>query len=312
MWPVSSSRRSVSWADRWLPVLVAGWIIGSVCAVSGQGIQAVAQGLSAGGGRASSQHYDSQGSFGSIGGVSSANVPAPGGTVARQGYIAQLYEVVGLTVAATGASVNEGAPTQLRAWERLHDETLIAIPAESVAWSLITGPVVSIQSSGQVTTRAVFSDTTTTIQGALRGFTAQAVFNVTNNDPDNFGSYAGDSLPDDWQVQHFGQNNPSAKPGLDADKDGYLNSSEYLAGTLPGDPSSYFRLKMIRPQVQAPALLEWTSLNGRTYEVQSSRNLLDSAWETLATLPGTGQVMQWSSAGGTLGRRRFYRVIVRF
>ena len=40
---------------------------------------------------------------------------------------------------------------------------------------------------------------------------------------DNFGTYAGDGLGDDWQVQYFGLSNPNAAPLLDPDFDGHNN-----------------------------------------------------------------------------------------
>ena len=46
----------------------------------------------------------------------------------------------------------------------------------------------------------------------------------------------GDHLPDDWEVQHFG--NLSADGLTDSDGDGYDNFTEYAFGTDPLDPKS--------------------------------------------------------------------------
>ena len=63
---------------------------------------------------------------------------------------------------------------------------------------------------------------------------------LLDNIPDNFGSYAGDGLGDDWQVQYFGQNNPNAGPLRDPNGDGQTNAFEDTAGLVPNDPNSRF------------------------------------------------------------------------
>jgi hypothetical protein len=80
----------------------------------------------------------------------------------------------------------------------------------------------------------------------------QAVYNLTSHDLANelnratlkqlFLSAAkildsdGDHLPDDWEMQYFG--NLSASRSADSDGDGYDNFSEYAFGTNPLDPKS--------------------------------------------------------------------------
>ncbi len=51
----------------------------------------------------------------------------------------------------------------------------------------------------------------------------------------------------DWQIANFGSTNaPSAQPAADPDGDGANNRTEQLAGTLPWDPSSVWRLDISR------------------------------------------------------------------
>lgn len=50
-----------------------------------------------------------------------------------------------------------------------------------------------------------------------------------------------DGLPDDWELQHFG--NLSAKPNEDPDGDGADNFTEFAFGTDPNDPKSYAAMR---------------------------------------------------------------------
>jgi hypothetical protein len=58
------------------------------------------------------------------------------------------------------------------------------------------------------------------------------------------GLYESDTLPDEWQRQYFGEDNPSALPEIDADGDGQNNLFESVAGTDPTDAGSRFDLKI--------------------------------------------------------------------
>ena len=50
-------------------------------------------------------------------------------------------------------------------------------------------------------------------QGSYAGSTGSLNLTVLNVNQDNFGSYAGDGIGDDWQVQYFGlPSNPAAGP----------------------------------------------------------------------------------------------------
>jgi len=61
--------------------------------------------IDAGGLHAASTNYTASGSVGGVAGVSTATSPD---AIAKQGYAAQLYEICGVAVAATPATINEG------------------------------------------------------------------------------------------------------------------------------------------------------------------------------------------------------------
>jgi hypothetical protein len=195
----------------------------------------------AGGRRAASASYSHEGSLGGIAGVGA--IVSPPQTV-RHGYIGQLYDIAGLTLFASPASLNEGATRQLSAAAALDDGSSQPLAGTSVAWGVVSGPIASINPSGLATADVVYRNTPATVRGDYSGRSATLDLLVYDVNPDNFGSYAGDGLPDDWQVNHFGLNNANAAPGSDPDLDGQTNAFEHYVGTVPTDALSLFRLRI--------------------------------------------------------------------
>ena len=208
----------------------------------------------AGGNRTTSAAYTHDGSAGGIVGISTVAAPAE---TAKSGYVGQLYDVTGLTPTAATTNVNEGATLQLGAWQALDDSTFLAVPAASVAWSTVNGPL-SISSGGLATAGAVYQNTSATAQGIALGFTGTLGLTVVNTLPDNFGTYAADGITDAWQVQYFGEGNALAAPGVDADGDGQNNLTEFRAGYIPTNASSRFTTRAL-------------SLSGSTFTLELSR-----------------------------------------
>ena len=195
--------------------------------------------INSGGARTTSADYTNNGSVGGIAGVSTVASPAE---TAKSGYVGQLFDVTGFTLTAVSLNVNEGTTDQLAAWQTLDDATFLAVPAASVAWSVQSGPLTGISAGGLATAGIVFQNTAATAQGIYLGQTGTLALTVLDTIPDNFGSYAGDGVGDDWQVQYFGQNNPLAAPNADADGTGQTNLFKYIAGLNPTDPNSRFTL----------------------------------------------------------------------
>jgi len=261
----------------------------------------------AGGQRATSASYTNSGSAGGVAGVSSVAAPAE---TAKHGYISQLYDVTGLTLTAAAPAVNETATVQLNAWQSLDDLSVLAVPGTGVAWSVLSGPVAGISSAGLATAGIVYQNTAAVVQGSFGGFTGSLGLTVLDSIADNFGTYAGDGLGDDWQVQYFGQNNPNAAPLLDPDRDGFDNRFEYAAGLIPTDPLSVFhwRIEPVPGQTAQTRIIFSPRLAGRTYTVQTSTSLLDASWISLnGTTTDNGTERTVTDPDST-GARKFYRV----
>jgi hypothetical protein len=113
-----------------------------------------------------------------------------------------------------------------------------------VTWSILSGPIASVSPGGFANADTVYQNTPAIVQGRYLGLSAPLGLLVVDINPDNFGMYGGDGLPDSWQVNHFGLDNPAAIPGADPDLDGQTNGFEYVTGTLPMDGTSFFRFRI--------------------------------------------------------------------
>ena len=268
----------------------------------------------AGGRKLTSAAYSIDSSVGCLGGVSA--VASPSETV-KHGYVGQLYEVTSLAVAASPVTVNEGATRQLGASATLDDATAMTVAAASVTWSVQSGPINSISGGGLATAGAVYQNTSATVRGAFAGHSDIFELLVLNVNDDNFGSYAGDGLEDGWQVSNFGLNNPQAGPANDPDGDGQNNRFEYVAGTIPLDALSKFRLliETVDGQPSHRDIIFSPRFPSRSYRVEYRPNAAAGAF-----LPLTGGSISVSDHGvvrtvtdlTATEAERFYRVQINY
>ena len=262
----------------------------------------------AGGSRTTSAAYTNDGSFGCITGISTIAAPAQ---TAKHGYLGQLTEVTALQLVATPATVNETFTRQLSAAELLDDDSRNALVATDVTWSVVSGPLSSIDTSGLATAATVYQDTAATAQGAFAGVTGTFVLTVLDTIADNFGTYAGDNLDDDWQFQFFGLDNPLAAPLLDPDCDGQNNAFEFTAGLIPTNPLSHFTLT-IAPVPGQPGqknIVFDPIVADRTYTVMTSLDLSPDSWDPLTSDSITNNGNQRTVTDpSAIETKKFYKV----
>ncbi len=258
------------------------------------------------GNHATSANYSNDASAGSITGISTASPPE----TLKQGYVAQLYEITGLTLSAQSNPINEGATDQLSAAQTLDDTTLLTVPAASVTWSVLNGPLTGINASGLATAGTVYQDTLATAQG-IYGFTATLPVTVKNVNTDDLGTYAGDGIDDAWQVQYFGlPPNALAGPNADADGTGQTNLFKFVAGLNPLDGSRFIlKIAPVSGQPGQKNLIFSPRLVDRAYTVKAKLSLTSGSYAPLpnSSFSDNGQERTVTDFDGS-GAAKFYTV----
>jgi hypothetical protein len=132
--------------------------------------------------------------------------------------------------------------------------------------------------------------------------------------PDANADTDGDGIPDWWMIQYFGHINGQAFDQSLAQDDpngtGMTTLQDYIAGTIPTDPSSVFEASVAPPISSGGGVtLVWFALPGRTYSVQYKDNLNDPDWQTSVGAPIIyGNQGQFTVP--TDQASRFYRIVV--
>lgn len=114
-----------------------------------------------------------------------------------------------------------------------------------------------------------------------------------------------------WAAQYFNDPaDPSAAKSADPDHDGFTNEQEATAGTDPTNGTSALRLTNFSRANNGSAMtLQWQSVIGKTYQIQTSADL--KAWADLgSTVLATNAVSTYEVPIAGNPERAFYRIKV--
>lgn len=240
-------------------------------------------GVNAGGSLTTGGAVEITGSLGGFGDVTTG-----GDTTARGGFPGQIYDPLRVAITPGDAVLVENSAAAFTAEVICDDDSVL--PATAVTWS-VDSFLLNVTMEGLVTAALLPQDFAGTLTAGAAGVTGTAALSVLDSDPDNYGSYAADGLPDAWQTLHFGYSNPDAAPTTDPDHDGQNNQTEWLAGTDPTDPNSLlhfaFDTNPSPPGIAALVFSPW--LPDRTYILEWSATL-EAPWTTLPVQPTEAQV----------------------
>jgi hypothetical protein len=117
----------------------------------------------------------------------------------------------------------------------------------------------------------------------------------------------GDGIADAWEQSMFGD---LSQNGLaDTDGDGLTDLVEYITGSNPKDPGSFFRSQIAGPSISGEITVTWPVAPGRTYQVHYKNDLNETTWKNLAGAVGVGGLRASfvENQAGTVNQR-FYRV----
>lgn len=246
-----------------------------------------------------------------IGDIALTSVTTSSNGVNLAGLIGQLRDVIALELTASPSNVNEETYSALGAMTVGDDSTLE--PGE-VQWSVLSGPISSISSSGMALASAVYANTPATAQAYHPDASMTIQLLVLNSLKDNYGFYAGDQVDDAWQTAYFGPGNPNGTGSADADSDGQNNRLEFIAGTNPTNSLDAFEFAIGRVvQSNKVDLLLYPVFADRTYSIQARTNLLSGGWAALANTSHStnAQELTISDLAAT-NRATFYRAVVKY
>ena len=158
----------------------------------------------------------------------------------RSGYAGQLLDLAGIAIdePSSPMTIHESGTLQLTVSLIYDDATQSVLSANDLIWSVQSGPLTGIDSSGLATAGLVYQDTSAAVQVVWESFSDRLNLTVLETIPNNFGRYAADGLPDDWQAQYFGINSLNAGPNDNFDGDGLTNLQEFAFGTNPTETST--------------------------------------------------------------------------
>jgi len=111
----------------------------------------------------------------------------------------------------------------------------------------------------------------------------------------------GDGMPDAWEIQYFGSTNELSSGNWDHDS--FLNGEEYIAGTDPTDPASFFA---ITNWSTGSFIIEWPAFSNRQYQVYRA----DSMTNTFLPVGGLIYYPQNSYTDSASQASGFFRVEV--
>jgi subtilisin family serine protease len=118
----------------------------------------------------------------------------------------------------------------------------------------------------------------------------------------------GNGLPDWWELEYFGHLT-GTDPNADPDHDGMDNLAEWIAGTNPTNPASSLRLTLVSATNSDGAVLNWSSVAGKTYWLERSTNLATGFNSIVATnIAATAPTNTFTDPAILPGNTRFYRV----
>jgi autotransporter-associated beta strand protein len=122
-----------------------------------------------------------------------------------------------------------------------------------------------------------------------------------------------------WQMQYFGCTScPEAAADADSDGDGMSNTNEFLAGTVPTNNASAFRIVSIAREGN-DVRITWNTVTNRSYDVwvavPQASGSYTNAFNPVPLNPfpiaGTETTAYWLDLGGAAsGPLRYYRVSV--
>jgi len=103
--------------------------------------------------------------------------------------------------------------------------------------------------------------------------------------------------------------NPNA---ADSDGDGALDGDEALAGTNPGNSNSVFKVVSAASAGAGVIMVEWNTVSGQTYHVQSADQMINSGWNDFLVFMATTSVSRIFDTNAVNVSNLYYRMTIEY
>ena len=123
------------------------------------------------------------------------------------------FTATNLVVTVVPPAIPEGSTGQLSGVASLDDGTVSTLTGGDIGWGTVGYPLACIGVDGLLAATNVYGNTDVFLTASYLGAMAKLRVTVLDSNPDNYGLYSGDGIPDGWQVTHFGTNNPLGVAG---------------------------------------------------------------------------------------------------
>ena len=189
------------------------------------------------------------------------------------------------------------------------DDGLPVVPGRvSVSWAAISGPgTVTFSASTSLVTRASFS---TNGVYALRLTANDGILSSTD---DVTVTVTGQNLAA-WKASYFTtaelSNAAISGDGADPDGDTQTNLQEYIAGTNPRDGANYLKIDISSGSTIGRAVLGFTAVAGRPYDLQYRSEVALGSWMTLTNISAQSTNRLWQIPDAPAQNTRFYRLVI--
>jgi len=185
----------------------------------------------------------------------------------------------------------------------LDDATAVALTGSEVAWQSPAFPIGSISTAGVVMAANVYANTSGVITGRYLGVSGSGVILVLDNNLDNFGLYAGDQIPDGWQIRYFGENNPNGLASA-TNCTGRTTSMRMSPTFCPTNPAACFEIVSVSNQPPNRVVCFKPASTGRVYRLLYATNLV-SGYGRICRVPRQCRVWATRCRYATRTSRRF-------